>query len=365
MPANYHKARFLSRIDPAYLYLKPLMQLKLIHRYLGLVLSVVMLVISMTGTLLLWKKEFLWLDLVDARQLVDTSLLASAIETIEASYPVDNVVFIQLYSEDLSIHKVFLKDRRYAWHNQQGRLLEQWSSNGRFEDWLLDLHHRFLLGNTVGLQIAGFGGLLLMPLLVMGLIVWWPRRRTLRLGMWPKRLERGSLMRSHGNIGVVVLLPVFMLSLTGVILVYPSESRLVLLNGFGGDTPALVQVENYDTSKGMPSWQTAIETVYQRFPGAKIRSITPSSSKRVSRTIAFQQAAGWHRLGRSSMKYLDGGQLIVKDELQQPLSKRVFGFSYPLHTAKLGLLYKLGITLVGFGFALLCALGLLSYLKRS
>lgn len=341
------------------------MQLKIIHRYLGLVLSLVMLVISVTGTMLLWKKEYLWLGIPDARQTLDTSLLANTIDKIESSYAADEVVFIQLHSEDLSIHKVFLNGRRYAWHNQYGAPLEQWSSNGRFEDWLLDLHHRFLLGNAVGLQIAGFGGLLLMPLLIIGLLIWWSRRRTLRLGLLPKTLERGAVIRSHGNIGAVFLVPIFMLALTGVILVYPSESRLVLINGFGENTPAIVQQLSYDSSNGLPTWKVAIKQVYQRFPGAQIRSVTPSSAKNSSRTIAFQQAQGWHRLGRSSMKFQVDGQLIVKDELQQLRAKRVVGFSYPLHTAKLGLLYKIAITLAGLAFALLCVFGLISYLKKT
>ncbi len=340
------------------------MKLQLIHRYLGLTLSIVMLVISVTGTLLLWKKEFLWLDLPDARQGVDVSLIVEAVRVIESSYPADDVVFIQLYSEDLSIHKVFLKGRRYAWHNQRGQMLEQWSSNGRSEDWLLDLHHRFLLGNSVGLQIAGFGGLLLMPLLVVGLIIWWPRRPTFRQGLLPKTMSRGSLMRSHGNIGALFLLPVFMLALTGVILVYPSESRLVLLNGFGEATPDLVQVEHYDAPNALPEWQTMVDAVYLRFPNSTIRSFSPHSSERTSRSVAFQQADGWHRLGLSSMEYHSDGRLIVKNEVQQPMANRAFSFSYPLHTAKLGLLYKLGMTGVGLAFALLCAFGLVSYLKR-
>jgi uncharacterized iron-regulated membrane protein len=45
-------------------------------------------------------------------------------------------------------------------------------------------------------------------------------------------------------------------------------------------------------------------------------------------------------------------------------AKRIFGFSYPLHTAKLGLVYRLFSTLVGLGLALLSLLGLVSYLKR-
>lgn len=340
------------------------MQLNVIHRYLGLVLSVLMLIISITGTLLLWKKEFLWLDFPQSRQTTDRSLLPSAINSIEAQYAADEVIFIQLYSEDLSLHKVFLSDRRYAWHNQAGDQLEQWSRNGRFEDWLLDLHHRLLLGNKVGLQVAGFGGLFLMPLLLIGLLLWWSRRRTLGLGLWPKRMKRGALLVSHGNVGAVFSIPIFMLALTGVILIYPSESRFVLLNGFTEQgAPAIVKTQSYDASAGLPSWQIAIQNVYKRYPGSKVRSVTPSTSNNNARTVAFQQPSGWHRLGRSSLKFTLDGQLFVKDELQQDRAKRVFSFSYPLHTAKLGFWYKIAISFVGFAFSLLCALGLVSYFK--
>ena len=346
------------------------MRLIMIHRYLGLLLSIIVCVVSLSGTLLLWKKEFLWLDFVDARQSIDTTALAKAITRIETRYPVNDVVFIQLYSEDLSLHKVYLRNRHYAWHNQQGQQLEVWSGNGRFESWLLDVHHRFLLGNSVGLQIAGFSGLLLMALLVIGLCIWWSRRRTLRLGLLPNSMKRGVLMRSHGNIGAVFSWPIFMLGLTGVILVYPSQSSFVLVNAFGDDAPPVKQLESFDVSNGLPDWQSAITSVYKRFPGAQIRSVSPSTykqpmaSQKASLSIGFQQAGGWHRLGQSSITYRHNGQLIIKDELQQPRLKRVFDFSYPLHTAKLGLFYKCCLTLVGLAMLLLSLLGLMSYAKR-
>ncbi|MBL4672334.1 MAG: PepSY domain-containing protein, partial [Arenicella sp.] len=158
------------------------MSIKLFHRYIGLLLCLIMLSISITGVILVWKKEYLWLSVDGARQVADPNMLAKAIENIEASYDDGEVTFIQLYSEDLSIHKVFLSDRRYAWHNQRGDKVQVWSGNQRWEDFFLDLHHRFLLGNKIGLNIAGFGGLLALPLLVLGFILWWPRRRLLSLG---------------------------------------------------------------------------------------------------------------------------------------------------------------------------------------
>lgn len=339
------------------------MSIKLLHRYIGLLLCTIMLTISLTGVLLVWKKEYLWLTLEQAGEPVNTGLLAQAIETIEASYAQDEVIFIQLYSEDLSLHKVFLTDRRYAWHNQRGGKIQVWSGNQRWEDFFLDLHHRFLLGNTIGLNIAGFGGLLLLPLIAFGFFLWWPRRKTLSRGLFPRSRNRVMLIRSHGNIGGVFALPIMLLAITGVILVYPVESRTVLLESIGQGGLATTSLEVFDVSNGMPAWSELIQRARDTFPGSRIRSVQPSSTKSAKRSVNLQQENGWHRLGRTSLTFHGNGELVINDELKQAMAKRVFGFSYPLHTAKLGLIYKLVITLVGLAFALLCALGLMSYLR--
>jgi uncharacterized iron-regulated membrane protein len=341
------------------------MSIKIFHRYIGLLLCLVMLSISITGVILVWKKEYLWLSVDGARQTVDPGLLAKAIENIESSYSNGEVTFIQLYSEDLSIHKVFLTDRRYAWHDQRGEKIQVWSGNQRWEDFFLDLHHRFLLGNTIGLNIAGFGGLLALPLLALGLVLWWPRRRTLALGIRPKSLKRGALMVSHANIGAIFFLPILLLTITGVILVYPQESKVVLLESIGADGPAIIDNTVFDARNGLPSWSVAIEIARREFPESRIRSVQPSSVRSEKKSVNVQQKEGWHRLGRSSLTFYANGELKIQDELAQLKAKRILGFSYPLHTAKLGLAYRIFITLVGLGFTFLSLLGLITYLKRN
>ena len=86
------------------------MWLKSCHRYLGLLLCLVMLTISITGVMLVWKREYLLLTVPNAGQEIDRSQIAAAVNRIEAAYPVDNVRFIQLYSEGLALHKVFLSE---------------------------------------------------------------------------------------------------------------------------------------------------------------------------------------------------------------------------------------------------------------
>lgn len=335
---------------------------KSVHRYLGLALCLIMLSISISGVLLVWKREYLWLTIPSARAIVDDRYIANALQKIESTYAKNEVQFVQLYSENLALHKVFLSDKRYAWHSQKGDQLELWTSNERIEDWLLDLHHRFLLGNTIGLNIAGFGGLLLMPLLIIGLFIWWPRRRFLKLGLWPGSFQRGAIMRSHGNLGGVSVLPIFLLALTGVILVYPVESRWFLVDFFTDRQPPIER--SVQVSLEHLAWDSVIAAAGDQFPSSRLRWARPSSEETPNLVVGLQQAGAWNRTGRTSMTFSDNPEVIIVDAFEQPRKERIFGFSYSLHAGKLGLWYRMLLTVFGLALGTLCVFGLLSFLKR-
>jgi len=157
--------------------------------------------------------------------------------------------------------------------------------------------------------------------------------------------------------------PIFLLTLTGVILVYPSESRTILVDGFGDKVPARLTQKSYKLSGESPSWSKLIEIAQQNFPGSDVRSVVPGSGDLSIRRINLQQSDEWHRLGQTSLGFDSQGVVTIKDALEQPLRTRLIDFSYPLHTSKLGVLYKVFLTLVGLGFALICILGLFSFAK--
>jgi len=368
------------------------MLVKSLHRYLGLCLSIIFLIISVTGVMLLWKKEYLWLSVDGSKEVIAPHELPNAIKAIEDHYADNEVLFMQLYSEDLSIHKVFLSDRRYAWHTQHGEFIQQWKARERFEDLILDLHHRFLLGNKVGLNIAGFGGLLGLLLIVLGVSIWWRRRHTLSKGFMLLHIFsreffvsgkgiRARLIVSHGNLGAVFAVPFIVLITTGVILVYPVESRWLILESTGlkgeaniektsiselSQTNVVSEIEHVDG--GLVSWHDMIAIARERFPNSRIRSVQPArigeADAIAKRVVSLQQERGWHRLGRTSMKFFVDGRIEIRDELKQAMASRVFGFSYPLHTAKLGLLYKVFLSIVGLALTLVCLFGASSYLKK-
>ena len=324
-----------------------------------------MLVISATGVLLLWKKEYLWLTIPAARESISHSseLLGKAVEVIVASYATGQVLSIQVHSDGLALHKIYLPNQNYAWHDQQGNKLQQWSGRQKPEEFLLDLHHRLLLGNKVGLNIVGLSGLLLLLLLALGLILWWPRRRSLRHGLLPQNKTRSAWARSHANIGAVTLLPLMPIVISGIVLIYPVESRQLLLDD-NSRTPKQNLVDAVD-GIAYASWRQLIERSLALYANANIRWISPPSIYSEQKVIGLQQSIELNTTGQTAVYFAATGKMLSNSNaLRKPITERIFNFSYPLHAGKLGLGYRLLMTLVGIWFFCLALFGLYSYFKR-
>lgn len=335
------------------------------HRWLGLALSAMLLVISITGVLLIWKPEYQRLSVIGADQTLRTELpfLASSIDAIIASYETESIKLIQVYPEQVSLFKVFLFDKQYAWHAPTGELLETWSSNGRLEDFLLDLHHRFLLGNTIGLNMAGFTGLLMLPLMLIGFVLWWPRRRTLKKGLLPRGSERGRYMMSHSNIGGISVLPFLIIAISGVILVYPVEAAKVLLPGYAeSEKPHIVDIESGPLANNTLA---QLQIAEQYFPNATIRWLRPPNANYSQTIVGLQQANSWNRQGKTTVNFAAGRAVQINDALKQPAAKRVYDFMFPMHTGMLPLWYRLLLTVFGAGLAMVSLFGIVSWLKKN
>ena len=84
--------------------------------------------------------------------------LAQIAESVEAKFDTDDILQIQFATHDFALTKVVLADTRYAYLDTQGRIVDEWVRNERWEEWLYDLHHRLLL-EDLGLTIIGLAGL--------------------------------------------------------------------------------------------------------------------------------------------------------------------------------------------------------------
>lgn len=272
----------------------------------------------------------------------------------------DEQLFVQIHSIDLNIHKVFLANRHYAFHDSKGELIKAWQGNGGVEDWLLDFHHRFLLGNTIGLNIAGGSGLLTIVLVFTGLFLWWPYRRfwkpTIRFSV-----KHSHARNSHSNLGAFLAGPLLLIAVTGVILVYPTESRWLLQNGFSSSAPEPVIIEK---SLSIADLDAQIDFALAEFPGSRLRSLQAATKGKAERVIGLSQHGAWDTTGKTSVRF-ESDKVIIKDARQQATKVRAVGLTYALHIGKINLAYRLALILIGICLCGLTFFGFRSfYLRR-
>ena len=113
-------------------------------------------------------------------------------------------------------------------------------------------------------------------------------------------------------------------------------------------------------------WEAALARAQAAFPDAAIRAAEWPSPISAYRVIHLQQPGEWRNTGRS-LVYIDGyeGYMDLRIDAQGlPWEERVFNALYPVHTARLGILYKVLATLTGAALAALGTLGLVSFARR-
>lgn len=278
--------------------------LRAVHAWGGAILAVLILLVSLTGTLLVWKEEYLRWSFPQAREAFDPTpeALAKIAQAIEIDFDRDRIALIEFATEDFALTKGTLTDGGFAFVDPHGRAIGQWAINERWEDWLYDLHHRLLLEN-LGLKIVGLAGLAMILLVIAGLITFWRLRRGFRRGVWPKGTARLHLLSAHRNIGVVEALPFLLSLITGVTLAFPEQSEKLLLEAFRGEDYSLDFSDHLDGISGADSgeWAPAMRRAMDSFPGARIRSVQVANEFSPHRVFGLQQPGELHPKGLSKV----------------------------------------------------------------
>lgn len=323
------------------------------HAWSGIVLCAVLMVISITGSLLVFKDDYLRATLPEAREAPDltTSGLARVTESVEAAFPIEELRALVYAEPDLGLHKVYLTEGRSAYVTSQGDVLDTWEPNGRFEDWLFDLHHRLLAGN-IGVWIAGLSGLAAAGLVIGGVIAFWPARRGIKRGLKVTKASRTQLLSLHRNLGVYSALPIMLLALSGTALSFPETSR-ALFDRFGGPKAP----PNVHAAPGDIDWSSALQSGQALFPKAEPRiAIWPGSEGPA--TLRLKTAGEWHPNGRTvvAINPADASVLYAKDANTEGSGRRAFNAIYPIHAAHVGgwvydtIVFVSGLSLFLLGF---------------
>jgi len=201
--------------------------LLVVHRWLALVIGLYIIVISLSGSAVVFRPEVnraaIPRVVPDASgDRVQGEALAAAL--VEA-YPEHEVVrFSEPRFPRAPVNVLLARDGR-----EDGRLFDPYARADMGSDyppvvaameWLVSLHDDLLAGRT-GRKFNGIGGALILVLLATGAILWWPGTNSWQRSLYVPLRSPRKLWHLHNVIGFWLWLLLFNWALTSLYLAFP------------------------------------------------------------------------------------------------------------------------------------------------
>jgi uncharacterized iron-regulated membrane protein len=194
-----------------------------IHLWAGVLLSLYIVMIALTGSILVFRTELtraLLPKTLTPYSAERTAPIADVLDRFRSAYPEGKLENIQTPSQETPVFLLFATDS----HQHPFTLLaDPVTANLELLPhtwlyWTYELHVNLLLGEAHGVQINGVGALCLLLLVITGLTLWWPGvkiwARGLRVGF--RHNWRRINYDVHSAVGFWTLFIVFWWALSGI-----------------------------------------------------------------------------------------------------------------------------------------------------
>ena len=302
--------------------------LRRLHRVLGLFVALYVLMASATGAALMFRHELI--GIAHPQLGPPPADVVARAELLAARLKPGSFNSIMFPDRALPAFIVYRPGYRTALYDP--RTLEPLPDRfwlNRAMDWLFELHHYLLAGET-GKVISGIFGIAIAAVVLIGLYLWWPWRRGWRLRhAWPKRPTRSSRLAAHTTLAIIAAPGLLIASVTGAAVVFPDQARGALVAALGA--------RDGNIRSPLRSG-TLSELAVEAFPGAEPRLLVPSKSVRQPLTLRVRMAQERHPNGRSSLSYDQESRRAVATarDPESGTGNRAYNSLYPTHTGHIG-----------------------------
>jgi uncharacterized iron-regulated membrane protein len=325
--------------------------LRFVHRWLGLLLAVVIFAVAASGGLLLLRDPYYRLAYPPLRAPIppeQTAARAAVLSAIELHWQREGVQSVMFPRPGANVYLVRLLDGSQAFvHPVTGAVIDRWRPLQRLPSALFELHAH-LFAKRPGTTINGILGLAVVFLVVTGFILWWPVRGTAFLlrHTLPRGIGRMNLLRSHAAAGVLASLPILLFVVTGIGMAFYQPTARVVSRMFDRQRPA--EPDAYVARQPGPArpWAALLAAVDHTFADGETVYYYPGTADNARLLFRKRLPGEWHPNGRSYVVIDPYTGTVVQaiDARQHGAGTRAMNTIYPLHAARVG---GVAMTLVG------------------
>ncbi|MGH8431923.1 MAG: PepSY-associated TM helix domain-containing protein, partial [Solimonas sp.] len=209
-----------------------------IHRWIGLAFGLLLIVQALSGVAIVFREELNrsihagTLSVIptgtamSVQQMTDTVRAAHSgapVSRIEYPASTDKAFLFRVDPKEGAHHRIVAVDPYRGVITRDGDLSE-WPV-----EWLFELHHELLVGDT-GARLVGIGGIALLFMALTGPFLWWPGRGRMKQGL--SVTFRGGSYRGARDVhrvgGVAFALLLATSAFTGIVMVWKAPLQPVI-----------------------------------------------------------------------------------------------------------------------------------------
>ena len=346
--------------------------LRLIHRWVGLLVALPIVLVSISGGLLVLRDPYYrarWPVVAEGATAAEHRLQPMVIEAIESRFGAE-LRTIKFPRDGVNAFHVYLTHEREGLVDpRSGEVIATWHWKQDPAAFLFQLHAHLLMGAR-GELLNGYLAVVLLFISISGLVLWFPRRRAafrLRHAV-PTRLAGAALLRSHAASGVLLLLPIALFAATGAGLVFYEPVGAVAARLMDAAPAAEPNAVVAPRAAARADWTTLLGAARTALPESGPTMCYVGRGENVVFTCRKRLPGEWHPNGRSYVLIdpYTAEVLQTIDARQQGAGTRVMHALYPLHAAKVGGLWLAALAVItGLGLAGLAIGGAWTYLART
>ncbi|PIF43324.1 putative iron-regulated membrane protein [Chryseobacterium sp. 52] len=231
----------------------------IIHLWLGLLSSIIVFVMCLTGCLYAFKNQIIDLYNSDKVYITSASKTPQRPDQIQAALSKSGKELTALLIPDSQNRSYIVSYRekqldKSSYYNQyNGHILGQADTGAnRFFEVVLDIHRNLMMGNA-GRQIVGASVLMFCILIISGFVLWLPKKlKFLKQGLTVKLKAKFQRVNYdlHNTLGFYTFLMLFFIAVTGLYITYPWVKNALIVSLGGSSIDNIAEEKSGDDPFG-------------------------------------------------------------------------------------------------------------------